>query len=200
MLDFGTFSDQRDGRSYKTITMGDQTWFAENLAYIPHVSPGRTQGGIWVYGYDGSDVDAAISTENFRVYGCLYDWDTAIKSCPPGWRLPSYEDWSRLALFFGPNAEDGNRMKEVGTRYWENLHFGADNSSGFSARPGGARDPDGEFFGLNSLAAFWSSTESYAGHFWHYYLENVSPYVRQNANDRASGYSIRFTKDEQALK
>jgi len=196
MLEFGTFADQRDGRVYKTIKIGNQTWFAENLAHIPHVSPGAVQGGIWVYGYEGSDVSAAKSTENYRTYGCLYDWETAVKSSPQGWHLPSEEEWNLLITIFGRHAEDGNKMKEVVTGYWKECHFNADNSSGFSALPGGARDPDGEFFGLNTLATFWSSSESYADHFWHHYLENISPYVRNNPNDKAYGYSIRYIKDE----
>ncbi|MCX6570711.1 MAG: hypothetical protein NT006_04715 [Candidatus Aminicenantes bacterium] len=196
MLNFGTFADLRDGRVYKTIKIGSQTWFAENLAYIPHVSPGPVQGGIWVYGNDGSDVEASISAENYKTYGCLYDWETAVKISPNGWHLPSEEDWVSLARYFGGRAEDGNKMKEVDTGYWKNCHFNADNSSGFSALPGGARSPDGEFFSLNSEANFWSSTESYAGHFWHYYLEDISPYVRSNPNDKTYGYSIRYIKDE----
>jgi uncharacterized protein (TIGR02145 family) len=193
---FGTFIDSRDEHAYRTVKIGGRTWFAENLAYIPHVSPSRIQGGIWVYGYDGSDVGEAKSSSNYKKYGCLYDWETAMKVIPNGWHLPSEEDWHILSQCFGRGAEDGNRMKEVGTGYWRNSHGNADNSSGFSALPGGHRDKEGEFNCEGELATFWSSTE-WAGsdEAWDFYLQDISPYVRQNPNKKTSGYSVRCIKN-----
>lgn len=191
----GTFTDSRDGKVYRTQRIGQQTWLAENLAYLPHVSPGPEQGGIWVYAYEGSDVEDARAAENFALFGCLYDWDKAMEASPAGWHLPNEEEWQELARYFGGSSEDGNTMKDADSGLWVNCHFNANNSSGFSALPGGARSPAGQFFGLGVEASFWSSSEWAGGKFWHRYLENVSPYVRTNPNERTWGFSVRCVKD-----
>ncbi len=116
-----TFIDPRDGHKYKWVKIGDQIWMAENLAFMPWVNPPKKQEfGIWVYDYHGHDVDEAKATENYRKYGCLYDWTMAMNIepkyleivwdgnpenhqgiCPPGWFLPSDKDWMELEVSLG---------------------------------------------------------------------------------------------------
>ena len=186
-----TFVDQRDGKTYKSVRIGNQTWMAENLAYIPRVSPATTEGGLWVYDYNGNAVSEAQATANYATYGCLYDAHTAKTVAPSSWHLPTEDEWRALARFFGSGADDGNKMKMP--RLWKR-NSGATNSSGFSAIPGGMRTPAGSFAGLGSGAHFWSATES-AGDIWHYYMEDESRYVRSNPNSKEWGFSVRCIKD-----
>ena len=44
----GTFTDERDGRAYKWVKIGDQIWMVENLAYVPYVCAPDSQCGIWI--------------------------------------------------------------------------------------------------------------------------------------------------------
>ena len=182
-----TFEDDRDQRTYKIVRIGGQNWMAENLAYMPHLSAGAA-GGIWVYGYEGTDVSEARAIDNYATYGCLYDLNTALTIAPSGWRLPTEEDWKTLARYFGGSAEDGNKMKKPGL--WKR-DSGATNSSGFSALPGGFRTPEGGFAGLGTDGGFWSATDWGGGHFWHFYMQDVSPYVRSNPNSKEWAFSVR---------
>ncbi len=106
------FTDERDGNRYRAVQIGDQCWLAENLRYLPSVSPisrralwkpwqsvqnnSRTQPYYYVYGYHGRSVAEAKTTAHYRDYGVLYNWPAALAACPTGWHLPSDEEWTQL--------------------------------------------------------------------------------------------------------
>jgi hypothetical protein len=79
----GTFTDSRNGKTYKTVKMPDgKRWMAENLNY-----PAQNIGNSWCSGDNESNCDK---------YGLLYDWNGARMSCPSGWHLPSRQEWIDL--------------------------------------------------------------------------------------------------------
>jgi uncharacterized protein (TIGR02145 family) len=99
------------GRIYRTVTIGSQTWMAENLDF--NRSGSGCQGN---------------NPRNCTIYGRLYDWYTAFEVCPDGWHLPSYDEWTILIDFIGSDA--GTKLKA--SDGWD----GTDDY-GFSALPGG---------------------------------------------------------------
>lgn len=206
------FTDTRDNHEYQAVKISSQTWMAENLAYLPHVSPSYEQGGIWVYGYSGFDVNAASATENFRKYGCLYDWPTAISDnqgngkdiCPPGWHLPDDAEWKGLeqALGMDPMELDsvgwrftgdvGNKLKfESG---WDSDGNGS-NSSSFSSKPAGYRYATGGFLGLGGFATYWTATTFDKESAIRRYLYNTQTAIGRFNDFTTSGFSVRCLKD-----
>ncbi|MBT3383066.1 MAG: hypothetical protein HN778_02605 [Prolixibacteraceae bacterium] len=162
------FTDSRDNKVYQTVKIGNQIWLAENLAYLPHVSPSTiespTDSLIYVNGYEGTDVSVAIQSEHFIKYGALYNWAAAQAVSPEGWHLPSEEEWRQLELYLGMSSEEipkagwrgtdeGSKLKS--TSGWDGGN--GTNETGFSALPGGLCCP---FNGAGFGGYWWSSTEA----------------------------------------
>ncbi len=226
-ISFDTMVDSRDNHIYKTIKIGDQIWMAENLAYLPAVYPSdsglSTAPYYYVYDYQGTDVNAAKSTNNYLIYGVLYNWPATMNGesssntvpsgvqgiCPIGWHLPSDEEWKILegevdSQYGYPDSEwDGTRwrgtdagrnLKETGTTHWNPPNTGATNFSGFTALPGGCRDAK-SFYLLENRAYFWSSTDNNSSFVWNHNLLYNNTAVFRNIYDKEDGFSVRCTKD-----
>lgn len=93
----GTFEDERDGITYHWVRYGDQEWMTDNLRFqttegifLPDLTPVNP-----VYYDDGSN------QKYYDDFGGLYDFTAANAAVPDGWRLPTDEDWSRLADIVG---------------------------------------------------------------------------------------------------
>ena len=96
-----TITDIRDGRIYKTVKIGDQWWFSENLKIgkmIDYNYNQRNNGIIEKYAYNN---DSNYCEE----FGGLYQWkeamnysiDTAARGiCPVGWHIPTKYEWQKL--------------------------------------------------------------------------------------------------------
>ena len=136
----GTFTDTRDGNTYHWVQIGEQVWMSENLAYKP------SKGNWWLYNnnpfYTGK-------------VGYLYDWQTAMVACPPGWHLPADREWAELENYLGGSHIAGTRLKA--TSGWSNNGNGT-NDAGFSALPGGMRKQFGEFSYMGITGRWWSAT------------------------------------------
>ena len=202
-----TFTDNRDGKVYKTVTIGEQVWMAENLAYLPSVVGPATESDTdpyyYVYDYDGTEVAAAKATTNYTTYGVLYNWPTALTACPEGWHLPSDAEWKQLEMYLGMSEEEadkrgergtdeGGKLKEVGTTHWETPNTGATNSSGFTALPGGQRDWfHGNFGYIGHYAVWWCSTEDYVNNDVYRRLYYNDSYVTRYSPRKSEGLSVR---------
>ena len=147
---------------YSTVQIGDQLWFAENCRYLPSVSPSKeislTEPLCYVYNYEGTVVAEAQSDENYNTYGVLYNWAAVqLESiCPPGWHIPTDEDWTELTDYLGGAGVAGGKMKESGYEHWDDTNTGGSNTSGFTGLPAGYTD--GYFDGESWVAVWWSSS------------------------------------------
>lgn len=205
----GTFD--YGGRTYSYKTIGTQTWMTENLAWLPGVSP-STDGSetvpfYYVYGYEGTDLNAAKATINYDTYGVLYNWPAAATACPSGWHLPADWDWIILEKYLGMTDAEitrngwrnsgnvGGKLKEIGNSNWLSPNAGATNSTGFTVRPGGNRDYlGGGFGGIGNAAFFWVSSESGTEYSWDRFFYSDNDGVYRNYNPRGYGFAVRCLK------
>lgn len=131
--------------SVATVHIGSQTWMAENLR-VTMDSAGNPVDAV------AYDFDPELAAR----YGRLYTFDQAIQACPPGWHLPTMQEWQELFDHLGGMEVAGGKMKTVDG--WEPPNVGASNSSGFSARPAGGAGNANQFDGLGFAAHFWSAS------------------------------------------
>jgi uncharacterized protein (TIGR02145 family) len=195
----GTFTDPRDGTVYKTVTIGNQTWIAENLKYLPAViGPGtgsQTTPCYYVFGYDGTIVAEAKAIDNFTTYGVLYNWSAAMSACPPGWHLPGDAEWSQLMDHLGGQDVAGGKLKESGTTHWSDPNTGATNESGYTALPGGRRNDDATFLYTGYNGYWWSSTAFSSATAWGRGMYYKSNGVSRDACNKEYGFSVFCVKD-----
>jgi uncharacterized protein (TIGR02145 family) len=183
-----------DGYDYRTVAIGDQCWFAENLRSDNYrsgaVIPGNLTDGQWKTTTAGAQAVYENDPKRLSTYGRLYNWyavNDARGLCPSGWHVPSDEEWTELTEALGGKAVAGEKMK---TDSW-----GGSNSSSFSALPGGFRgDYGGFFYDLGSGGYWWSSSPSGSGA-WFRYLGSGYSNVARNYDDVRYGFSVRCVRD-----
>lgn len=193
--------DQRDGRTYKTVRIGTQTWMAENLNYgtIVNDCDQRDNGIVEKTFYQN---DSAANLQ----YGALYTWNEAMdwqKSgtrgiCPEGWHVPTLAEWRQLSLFLGADSA-GQQLK---ASKGDSIPWDGNNRSIFGAIPAGVAYQN--FFGRRGQwALFWSATEYDSNYAWFAQLDGFwypqppkykilylgNYYLKQNA------FCIRCIKD-----
>lgn len=164
---FETFSDNRDGKTYKAVHINNQIWMAENLNYAAEDS--RC--------YDDDE-------SNCEKYGRLYNWLTLVDTvsdgcsgvfydcrlrndffprqgiCPNGWRVPEQKDWDSLLTFVSLNNGLEKIPASLATYmyddYWEKEI--ASDRFGFNALLGGYYNDYKGYEGIGKDADFWSAT------------------------------------------
>lgn len=176
------FIDSRDGHKYKTIKIGNQTWMAENFAYLPECNSlsqvSTSTPCYYIYKYNGNNVDIAKQNSNYIKFGVLYNWEAAKSSCPEGWHIPSVEEFQILVNFLRSNGY-GNGLNKMyvskalsSQSDWAppydkhditcpGSNLKTNNKSGFDAKPGGYSFVSGsEVFFQNQSEGinFWTST------------------------------------------
>jgi uncharacterized protein (TIGR02145 family) len=188
-VDFMT--DSRDGKKYPVKTYGNQGWMVQNLDY-------QTPGSLVFENNPGK-----YPSE----FGKLYSYQEATLACPPGWRLPSDEDWKKLEETLGIPKSDldktalrgspaGGIMKEPGMRLWESesaTH--SNNKSGFSVVPSGwYRTEKKEFTYSKTCAGYWTTSEDSKTAFTRFFYVNSDAVSRTNSDIQSLQLSVRCIK------
>lgn len=214
-IDYGLMTDSRDGKKYKTVTIGDLTWMAENLNYYKDTDP-SVKTKSWCFGK--SDNKDSTTCE---VGGRLYTWAAAIDSvklandadgpqkcgygktctlpakvqgvCPPDWHLPNNTEWNALFTAVGGQSAAVYALKSQSG--W--LGYNGTDAFGFSALPVSCRDSDDfEFFNQGAYATFWGATENNGGKAYCMGLRGgYNEDATLNNCDKNFGRSVRCVKD-----
>lgn len=204
--EYGTLTDERDGKTYKTVVIGTQTWMAENLNYSDSTNYPSMKDRNWCY---------ENKLDSCSKYGRLYTWSAAMDSigtfgtngkgcgrgktclptypvrgiCPSGWHLPTRAEFEALFTNVGGESTAGEMLKS--TSGWKSYGDGTD-VFGFSALPAGFYN--GHFSNFGYEAAFWSSTEYSSNGA---YLMNL-PFSGDHGlydSKKYYGFSVRCVKD-----
>ena len=210
--EYGSLTDARDGKTYRTVKIGDQTWMAENLNYADSAQTPSLLNRNWCYG---------DNPENCKTYGRLYSWTAAIDSvklsqdpddpldcgyakrcflwgrvqgiCPEGYHLPDTTEWSTLVTTVGGWNNAGKVLKSrVGWPY-----FKGSDDYGFSALAGGIRHHNKDFESIDGSTYFWAATEKTSENTAQVYSIHIGNNRINSFVDgyKDNGYSIRCIKD-----
>ena len=195
-----------DGNSYKTVTIGTQTWMAENLKVSKYSDgttiPNITDNTQWQNNTTGAWSHYNNDVANNAKYGKLYNWYAVSPTtngnknvCPTGWHVPTDAEWSVLTNYLGGEGVAGGKMKEVGTTSWKSSNIEVTNESLFTALPGGYRTYGGGFVYFGNVGRWWSSSDDGMVYAWYRVLDGESVDARRGDTNKDYGLSVRCLKD-----
>ena len=191
-----------EGNVYKTVTIGNQTWMAENLRTTKYRNGDGINNitdapawatfasGAWCYynNYAGFDTK----------YGKLYNWYAVNDSrniAPAGWHVATKYEWDALISSYGGATLAGGPLKETGFQSWNSPNKGATNESGFTALSGGIRYK-ATFMFLGTHGMFWTATSSSESMAWYGGMYHDGTYaITSDLFDKYSGFYVRCVKD-----
>lgn len=215
----GTMTDI-EGNVYKTVRIGNQWWMAENLRTtkyndgtpITHLTDDynwsqNTQGAFCFY-------NNTIDSDSIKKFGAIYNWHAinTKKLAPKGWHVTTNEEWDFIQNYLIANGYnwdgtlDSNKIaKSMAIRSdWSISNaLGAigndlikNNSSGFSAFPGGIRINDGRFYNCGNSCSWWTSTEiGRLNAYYSFLMYDRRDLIRSNTSMLRTGKSVRCVKD-----
>ena len=197
-----------DGNIYKTVTIGNQVWMAENLKVTRFndgtAIPSVTDSLSWHTLATPSFCYQHNELSNRNIYGALYNWFAVNtgKLAPKGWHIPSHDEWKTLLYLYRTAATAAAKLRETGTAHWINADLNIDpynpvtNETGFTALPGGMRNwGSAEFLSLEHSGYWWTSTQSDVIQACYSYVDYTGFYEYNLISHKPTGFSIRCVKD-----
>ncbi|HYW96713.1 MAG TPA: C1 family peptidase, partial [Bacteroidales bacterium] len=151
--------DERNGKTYKTVRIGNRIWMAENLdiGVLVNCEDEQLDNGVIekYYPYDNPQYE--------ETFGGLYqlreamDYNTGSNNrgiCPEGWRMPNHDDFIEMFVSLGMTREEASQFGMIGTD--EGLLLRTGGASGFEGLMAGRRNIDGNFENLHYYGTYWS--------------------------------------------
>lgn len=201
-----------------------KTTHYSNGTEIPHV-PDKTEWGNLsnrdaAYSYYNNNINGEAD-----IFGALYTWAAAMGEnssssnenpsgiqgvCPIGWHLPSDAEWAELKDYlisngYGYEGSGDDIGKSMASTFeWVasstvgavGNDMGSNNSSGFTALPGGLRGANtGAFFNIGKSGNWWSSTELDQEKAYGNEIDYQYDKSRRSNSNKKYGFSVRCIKD-----
>lgn len=135
------------------------------------------------------------------IYGLLYTYPTIMNPlfCPPGWHIPTHQDYLNLIGIAGGEYGSGNNLREIGALHWLAPNSLATDSLGFTAIGAGRRYLKSTFAEFQMTASFWKSHELYADTPSSFEVLFDSDYCLDRGCEISDGNSVRLVKDDNAI-
>ena len=180
-------TDIRDSKIYQTVQIGSQCWLASNLNYGTTIASSQDQRDNCIaekYCYNDNPT-------NCTNQGGLYQWDELMQFdetpadqgfCPPGWHIPTENDWNTLFANYINSAFAGSPLKYSGY-------------SGFKALLSGARQINKGWDFQGFATFFWSSTQRSNTQAWAHGMNDTDPSVSIFPASQVNAFSVRCLKD-----
>lgn len=200
---YGYLTDSRDGRTYRTVKIGNQVWMAENLDLEPD-EPWRYNDPdkSWWYN-DNPEIGGR--------YGRLYTWASVLSLadscnkkvcgrriqarhrgiCPEGWHIPDVAEWMELVSTTGGSAAGSGLKSVVG---WRDSGNGTD-TYGFRGLPGGHGYEESAYDWIGERGYWWSVSEDGETFGKSRILDGEEAYLMNGGTPKDYGLSVRCIQD-----
>jgi uncharacterized protein (TIGR02145 family) len=199
-LVYGTMTDQ-DDNIYKTITIGTQTWMAENLRTTKYNDGSIIPTGeiSWQIIDSGTccTYNNTTNLDTIASIGRLYNWYAVNtqKLAPDNWHVATYNDWTTLIEYLGGEFIAADKLKEIGTEHWLETNENVTNASGFTALPSGSTYNGSVFFGSTHFCNIWTATEMDSTFAFNIYMTYLGPGASRVGATKTHGFSVRCVKN-----
>ena len=184
----GSMKDSRDGKTYKTVRIGNQVWFAENLNYD-----------------DGHGLCPMREKENCAKYGRLYNFESGSEAgassilslCPEGWHIPDSLEFVELISYVSrSNGGEPVGVSLKATTGWyavgDTVTIPGDGYASMgsidSTRIAAALGTDRFGFAALPAGSCWDNGGCYVGDDTRFFFMSADFY--------GGGYKLAFDKDE----
>jgi uncharacterized protein (TIGR02145 family)/prepilin-type N-terminal cleavage/methylation domain-containing protein len=208
--------DERNGQyeEYVTTQIGDQCWMAENLRYISNGCLTMWEDDETKDNYaKGCMVVQASELESDEEWAegeVHYQWEAAMNSCPPGWHIPTHDEWTTLERYICNDSGNSNCKTKFpnnttttgwcgtneGTKIKSKNHWSPTGTDdyGLNLLPNGYRLSRGPLRYVGTNVNWWSSSLDDVK-VWVRYLRSIDKTVGRTSTSQGGGHPARCVKD-----